>query len=65
MKYISKKNMSLRGKKQGQQKNSSGCKLCGNISVGRGIMQHVVKIHHMDYGYYCKMFQNFTMIITD
>jgi len=65
MKDISKKRMRSRGKKQSQGKNSRGCKLCGKISIGRGIVWHIEKTHQMDYPSYCKTFQNFIMIIPD
>jgi hypothetical protein len=65
MKYTGKKKMSAHGKKQGPQRNASVCKLCGTISLGRGVRWHVEKTHHMDYHYYCSRFQNFTMVITD
>ncbi len=48
-----------------QQKNPCGCKLCGDMSIGRGIASHIEYTHGVDYKYYCECFGNFRMIIAD
>jgi hypothetical protein len=48
-----------------RQMNIRGCKLCGNMLIGREIASHVENLHGMDYQYYRKYFEDFRMIITD
>jgi hypothetical protein len=52
------------GKKY-QQRNLCGCKLCGDISIGRGIASHIEHTHGVNYKYYRECFGSFTMILTE
>lgn len=41
-----------------KQRNPKGCKLCGDLTVGRGIQMHVKKIHKISYKTYQACFES-------
>ena len=41
-----------------KQKNTKGCMLCGDPTVGRGIQAHVKNIHDIPYEVYKKCFNS-------
>jgi hypothetical protein len=41
-----------------KQRNPKGCKLCGDLTVGRGIQMHVKKVHKIPYKTYLACFES-------
>jgi hypothetical protein len=50
-------------KKKNTQQNTSGCKVCGNPDIGRGILKHLKGMHNLKLADYKKCFKTGQIIV--
>jgi hypothetical protein len=50
-------------RKKYKQYEASGCRLCGDPSIGRGISKHVKDVHKIEYDAYTQCFGAGTILV--